>query len=53
MLPVEFTKRLCRPVEFKGQGPHSIDLSSCLDHFSLEISGHQGHLNLQCCMSNF
>ena len=22
MSPVEFKKRLCRPVEFKGQGPH-------------------------------
>ena len=29
MSPVEFKKRPCRPVEFKGQGPYGGSLSRC------------------------
>ena len=31
MSPVEFNKRLCRPVEFKGQGPHPTVHVTCLE----------------------
>ena len=31
MLPVEFKKTLCRPVEFKGQGPLSNPISGGVD----------------------
>ena len=36
MLPVDFTKWPCRPVEFKGQGPRHWECVALL-HFSLYL----------------